>query len=131
MFSMPSIPFPIPLPSRACRAWAACLALAACGQSTVPVPGPADEVRAAQLRPQDALLAEKYERSCMVCHAHAAAQAPLAGFAPAWQPRLKQGMDVLLRHTEEGLRGMPQRGQCADCTADELRALIQFMSQGQ
>ena len=114
----------------ACRgglAVAFALALAGCGGPAAP--GPADEARAAQLRPHDAALAEKYERSCMVCHTQAAAQAPLTGFAPAWQPRLKQGMDTLVRHAEQGLGGMPARGLCADCTASDLRALIQFMAQ--
>lgn len=103
------------------------LALAAC--SAPEPPGPADEARATQMRPHNAALAEKYERSCMVCHTQAAAKAPLTGFAPAWQPRLKQGMDTLVRHAEQGLGGMPARGLCADCTADDLRALIRFMAQ--
>ena len=121
-------PFPARRISHVCGAWAVCLALAACGRDAVPAPGAADEARAARLRPHDAALAEKYDRSCMVCHAQAAAQAPLTGFAPAWRPRLKQGMDTLVRHAEQGLGGMPPRGQCADCTADELRALIEFMA---
>lgn len=123
--------FPVPFSaSPACRgALAAALVLALTGCGGPATPGPADEARAAQLRPRDAVLAEKYERSCMVCHTQAAAQAPLTGFAPAWQPRLKQGMDTLVRHAEQGLGSMPARGLCADCTANDLRALIQFMAQ--
>lgn len=104
---------------------AAC-ALTACQQP--PAPGPQDEARAEQLRPHDPVLAEKYERSCMVCHTHIAANAPLTGFTPAWQARLKQGMDVLVQHAEQGLGSMPAGGQCADCTAGELRALVSFMA---
>jgi cytochrome c5 len=37
-------------------------------------------------------------------------------------------MPTLLKHTREGLRGMPAMGLCADCSDDELRALITFMS---
>lgn len=123
--------FPVPFSaSPACRgALAAALFLALTGCGGPATPGPADEARAARLRPRDAVLAEKYERSCMVCHTQAAAQAPLTGFAPAWQPRLKQGMDTLVRHAEQGLGSMPARGLCADCTANDLRALIQFMAQ--
>ncbi len=121
----PAVPLPV-FPARRCALALLALALAACGAPETP--GAAEEARAAQMRPHDAALAEKYERSCMVCHAQVAAQAPLAGFAPAWRPRLKQGMDTLVRHAEQGLGGMPPRGQCADCTADELRALIQFMA---
>lgn len=123
--------FPVPFSAfPACRgALAAALALALTGCGGPATPGPADEARAAQLRPRDAVLAEKYERSCMVCHTQAAAQAPLTGFAPAWQPRLMQGMDTLVRHAEQGLGSMPARGLCADCTANDLRTLIQFMAQ--
>ncbi|MGP1629602.1 MAG: c-type cytochrome, partial [Giesbergeria sp.] len=57
-----------------------------------------------------------------------AANAPLTGFAPAWQARKKQGMDTLVQHAELGLGSMPPRGQCADCSAQELRALVAFMA---
>ena len=110
-----------------CTSVAAVFALAACQEPVVP--GPQDEARAEQLRPSSALLAEKYERSCMVCHTRVAAKAPLTGFAPDWQTRLKQGMDVLVQHAEQGVGSMPPRGQCADCTAQELRALVGFMAQ--
>ena len=62
------------------------------------------------------------------CHTRIAANAPLTGYAPAWDARLKQGMDTLVRHAEQGLGSMPPRGQCADCTLDELRALVSFMA---
>ncbi len=100
--------------------------LAACTGSSAP--GPQDEARAEQLRPQDPVLAEKYERSCMACHTRIAAHAPLTGFVPAWQERLKQGMDAVVQHAEQGLGSMPPGGQCADCTPEELRALVHFMA---
>jgi cytochrome c5 len=103
--------------------------LTACQQPVVP--GPQDEARAEQLRPKTAALAEKYERSCMVCHTRVAANAPLTGYAPAWKARLEQGMDTLVQHAEQGLGGMPPGGQCADCTAEELRALVAFMAYDQ
>ena len=110
-----------------CSGMAAVFALAAC-QGPV-VPGLQDEARAEQLRPSNAVLAEKYERSCMVCHTRVAAKAPLTGFASDWRARLQQGMDVLVQHAEQGVGSMPPRGQCADCTAQELRALVGFMAQ--
>lgn len=100
------------------------------GCSTGPQPTAADVARAAALRPADAALAEKYERSCMVCHSQLAAQASLTGFAPQWQPRLRQGMERLLQHAQQGLNAMPAGGQCADCSPEELRALIDFMAKG-
>lgn len=109
-----------------CTILAAVFALLACNKPVAP--GPQDEARSEQLRPSNAVLAEKYERSCMVCHTRIAAKAPLAGFAPDWRARLKQGMDVLVQHAEQGLGSMPPRGQCADCTEQELRALVAFMA---
>ena len=109
-----------------CASVAAVFSLAACYGPAAP--GPQDEARAEQLRPPTAVLAEKYERSCMVCHNRIAANAPLTGYASAWDARLKQGMETLVRHAEQGLGSMPPRGQCADCTPDELRALVSFMA---
>ena len=83
--------------------------------------------RAQAARPHDPQLAERYERSCMVCHAVRGSGAPLAGFAPHWNARLAQGMDQLLKHASDGFNAMPARGQCNDCSLDDLRALTQFM----
>jgi len=106
---------------------ALCALLAGCNGQ--PAATAADEARAARLRPSNTALAQQYERSCMVCHTQLAAQAPLAGFAPHWQPRLRQGMDTLVQHARDGMGAMPAGGQCADCTPADLRALIAFMAQ--
>lgn len=87
-----------------------------------------DVVHSETLRPADAKLSAIYERSCVTCHGTRSA-APLTGFAPAWAPRLEQGMDVLLSHAREGFKGMPAKGLCSDCSDEELRGLIEFMSQ--
>lgn len=124
--SAPSQEFSVLASFARCTSLAAVAALVACSGPVVP--GPQDEARAEQLRPSDAVLAEKYERSCMVCHTRIAANAPLIGFPPHWEVRIKQGMDVLAKHAEQGLGSMPPRGQCADCTAQELRSLVAFMA---
>ncbi|MFZ4550412.1 MAG: c-type cytochrome [Aquabacterium sp.] len=90
-------------------------------------PSAEDLQRAEQARPTDLRLAAIYDRSCVTCHGTRSA-APLAGFEPAWRPRLKQGPQVLLQHAREGFNGMPAKGLCADCTDDDLQALIAFMS---
>jgi cytochrome c5 len=105
-------------------------ALAACGTDLPVEPTEQDVARAETLRPQDARLAEQYERACLTCHATRSA-APLTGFAPAWKPRLAQGMDVLLTHARDGYKGMPAKGLCSDCSDTDLRGLIAFMSQAQ
>jgi len=101
--------------------------LAACS-ATRQEPEAADLKRAETARPANAQLAERYERSCMACHAANGSGAPLAGFAPHWKPRLEKGIDQLLRHADEGFNAMPAKGQCNDCNADDLRALTLFMA---
>jgi cytochrome c5 len=102
---------------------------ALCGCSpSIEAPAATDLQRAQATRPHDPQLAERYERSCMACHAVQASGAPLTGFAPHWKPRLAQGMDLLVKHAAEGINAMPARGQCNDCSPDDLRALTQFMS---
>ncbi|MGW8389344.1 c-type cytochrome [Pseudoduganella sp. HUAS MS19] len=90
-------------------------------------PAAADLQWAETSRPVDARLAERYERSCMVCHARNGSGAPLTGFAPHWNPRLAQGIDQLVRHASDGFNAMPAMGQCNDCSTDDLRALTLFM----
>lgn len=104
--------------------------LAACGSDLPVEPTEQDVARAETLRPKDARLTEQYERACLTCHATRSA-APLTGFAPAWKPRLAQGMDVLLAHARDGYKGMPAKGLCSDCSDTDLRGLIAFMSQAQ
>lgn len=70
-----------------------------------------------------------YQTSCFACHGTGALDAPKKGDA-AWKPRLDQGFDILLKHSIEGIRNMPARGTCADCTDDELAAAIKFMTEG-
>ncbi|HET8693886.1 MAG TPA: c-type cytochrome [Aquabacterium sp.] len=119
--------------NRTWRRWVptvALLGLAACGNDTPPEPGEPDVARAESLRPADPRLAEKYERACVTCHATRSA-APLTGFAPAWAPRLRQGMDTLVAHARDGFKGMPAKGLCSDCTDADLHDLIAFMSHAQ
>lgn len=67
---------------------------------------------------------------CATCHApHPMIPlgAPRIGVPSDWQPRLKQGMDILLKHTNEGFGLMPARGGCFECSDQQLRMAIQYM----
>lgn len=64
---------------------------------------------------------------CANCHAEKpiiALGAPRIGNEQEWQPRLKQGIDLLLKHTEEGLNAMPPRGGCFECSDQQLLLAI-------
>jgi cytochrome c5 len=70
----------------------------------------------------------KYNKSCAVCHAAGVAGAPKVGDAAAWEPRLAKGMDTLLTSVKNGLNAMPPKGMCFDCTDEDYKELIKYMS---
>jgi len=37
-------------------------------------------------------------------------------------------MDTLVKHVKEGFNAMPPKGMCNDCSDEEYRALIEYMS---
>jgi cytochrome c5 len=74
---------------------------------------------------------DKYAKSCQVCHANGAANAPKTGDAAAWEPRMAKGMDVLVASVANGLNAMPPKGMCFDCSDDDYKALIEYMAKGQ
>lgn len=78
--------------------------------------------------PSTPALQSLYLQSCYSCHHRGANGAPRSGHAGDWQPRLEKGMDTLVQHTINGFGAMPPRGMCIGCTAEDLRALIEFMS---
>jgi cytochrome c5 len=102
---------------------AACLSLALLGAAGR---APAQDAAA----PDAARLGRTYVQTCMACHTSPGSGAPQAGDRAAWQPRLAQGIDVLLQHTIDGYKGMPPLGSCMDCTEADFEGLIRFMAGG-
>jgi len=78
----------------------------------------------------DKAIVDRYNKTCVVCHASGAAGAPRTGAANEWAPRMKKGMDVLVQSVEKGMNAMPPKGMCFDCSADEYKALIEYMAAG-
>lgn len=71
--------------------------------------------------------AQIVQHYCGMCHAPdpmIPVGAPPKGDALAWAPRVKQGMDILFQHTDEGLNAMPARGGCFECTDKQLMLAI-------
>ena len=75
-----------------------------------------------------ATVEERYSSSCTFCHSSGAAGAPKSHDEAAWKPLLAKGMDTLVKHVKEGYNAMPPKGMCNDCSDDEYRALIEYMS---
>lgn len=63
------------------------------------------------------------EHFCSTCHAlnpMLPLGAPRMGTTSDWRARLEQGLDLLFKHADEGLRAMPPRGGCFECTDKQL-----------
>lgn len=54
-----------------------------------------------------------FNRTCGACHDGQLPMAPKKGDHAAWEPRLA--------------KGMPPRGLCTDCSAEDYQATIQWM----
>jgi cytochrome c5 len=71
--------------------------------------------------------AQIVQAQCFKCHQEGKGGAPRIGDREAWIPRLKQGLDVVVRSAIKGHGGMPARGGMADLTDAELRNAIVYM----
>ena len=67
------------------------------------------------------------QMQCVKCHRDGVGGAPRIGDRSAWIPRLKQGLDVVVRSAINGHGGMPARGGMANLTDAELRSAIIYM----
>ena len=67
---------------------------------------------------------------CAACHTTGAANAPKIGDKAAWAPRLKLGVDGLLKTSIAGKGAMPPRGGVPDLSDTELaRAIVNMANQ--
>jgi cytochrome c5 len=64
---------------------------------------------------------------CAKCHQKGLNGAPRIGDRDAWIPRLKRGIDHLVRSAISGHGPMPPRGGMADLTDSEIRGAIVYM----
>ena len=85
----------------------------------------AAEVVAAAVSDFDAAAA--YNMSCMACHATGAAGAPKPGDEAAWNERLEKGMEAVMANVMNGVNAMPARGLCANCSDEDLHAIVEYM----
>jgi cytochrome c5 len=104
--------------------------LAGCGSQTSPArPTPAEIDYASRAAPEPPAVAALYARSCRNCHGLVASGAPLAGQVSAWAPRLAaRGADGLLLSVKKGRNAMPPGGLCPDCSDEDYRRIIAFMT---
>lgn len=70
-----------------------------------------------------------YNRACIACHAGQLPTAPKPGDQAAWAPRRAQGMETLVQHVTQGFKAMPPRGLCMDCSVEDHRTVLQWISE--
>ena len=87
-------------------------------------------VAAAEQVVLDARGQDIYETNCKVCHGMAGTGAPLSGNTPDWREITDKGMDAVLANVFDGYQAMPAMGGCFDCTEEEFRQLISYMTNG-
>lgn len=71
-----------------------------------------------------------YGTYCTICHATGLLDAPKKGDKHVWDQRLANAgsFAALLHNALNGIRTMPAKGTCADCSSDELSGAIEYMS---
>ncbi len=71
-----------------------------------------------------------YNQYCAACHATGLLNAPKLHDDAGWNARLKEAGDFskLLSNAINGIKAMPPRGTCMNCTDDEISATITYMS---
>lgn len=111
--------------------WAADMSHDAISERIKPVGGVYLEDKTAAAKPAGPRTGEQvYNGACVACHGSGVLGSPKFRDAALWGPRLKQGIATLQKHAINGINQMPPRGTCTDCSDDEIKAAIEYMTQG-
>jgi cytochrome c5 len=68
-----------------------------------------------------------YDKVCTVCHGPGIAGAPKSGDKAAWEPRTKQGMEVLYTSSLKGKGAMPPKGGAAHLSDADIKSAVDYM----
>ncbi len=68
-----------------------------------------------------------YGAACVACHDSGVAGAPKITVAADWAPRIAQGEETLISHAINGIRGMPPKGTCMNCSDEEIKLAVEYM----
>ncbi|USE37281.1 cytochrome c5 family protein [Endozoicomonas sp. SCSIO W0465] len=71
-----------------------------------------------------------YSQYCVACHGSGLLGAPKKDDVAAWQAAEKTagGFSSLLSNAINGIRSMPAKGTCMDCSDEEISISIEYMS---
>jgi len=68
-----------------------------------------------------------YESTCKVCHETGISGAPKFGDKKWVELDKKEGVRELTKDAIKGVRAMPPKGGCTDCTDAEIKAAVEYM----
>jgi cytochrome c5 len=68
-----------------------------------------------------------YSTYCAACHSTGAGGAPKFGDKTAWDPLIKQGMNVLYTNAMNGIGGMPRKGNCNSCSPTQIQEAVDYI----
>lgn len=71
---------------------------------------------------------EVVKGTCAMCHGAGVMGAPKIGDKTAWEPRIAQGKDTLVKNAINGIRTMPAKGGNASLSDDEVAGAVVFMA---
>ena len=69
-----------------------------------------------------------YKETCQTCHATGIANAPKLDDKAAWEPRVANGLDGLLKTAINGMGAMPPRGGNPAISDEEMKSTILYMT---
>ena len=81
-------------------------------------------------RPKERTGEQVVRAQCSKCHQDGVGGAPRIGHREDWIPRMKEGLDSVVRSAINGHGGMPARGGMANLTDAELRSAVVYMLNG-
>lgn len=70
---------------------------------------------------------EVYKFICSSCHSITSPGIPKLRSKSDWKERVAKGKEQLYINAIQGLNGMPERGYCADCSDEEVKAAVDYM----
>jgi cytochrome c5 len=65
---------------------------------------------------------------CAACHQTGVAGAPKLGDKAAWAPRIREGLNEMVKDAIKGVRGMPPKGGNPSLTDDEVARAVVFIA---
>ncbi len=69
-----------------------------------------------------------YDAACVACHGSGLLGAPKFGDAAQWAPRIKTGIDAMVKNSISGTaKGMPPKGGRADLSDAQIKAVVEYM----